>query len=103
MFFYETRYFALPTSECPFPAKRRGSLNIFRKKAGQSRADSQLEEYNRKRVVHQPHLKSRPEKDLGLKGWGGEGRGGGGVENWKIVRTSGKILATPLVQELSHG
>ena len=34
---------------------------------------------------------------LGLKGWGGEGRGG--VENWKIVRTSGKILATLLVQE----
>ena len=62
---------------------------------------SQLEEYNRERVVHQPHLKSRPEKVLGLKGWGGEGRGG--VENWKIVRTSGKILATPLVQELSHG
>jgi len=75
MFFYETRYFALSTSECPFPAKRRGSLNIFREKAGQSRSDSQLEEYNRERVVHQPHLKSRPEKDLGLKGWGGKGRG----------------------------
>ena len=40
-------------------------------------------------------------KDLGLKGWGGKGRRG--VENGKIVRTSGKILATPLVQELSHG
>ena len=32
---------------------------------------------------------------------GGEGKGG--VENWKIVRTPRKILATPLMQELSHG
>ena len=76
-------------------------IKYIQRKGGTIPAGSQLEEYNRERVVHQPHLKSRPEKDVGLKGWGGEESGG--VENWKIERTSGKTLATPLVQELSHG